>query len=547
MPNLDLAGLREGSRLEAKLAKGGLPRNVWESYSAFANTEGGTILLGVEEEPDGTLVPIGVENPRRMLDDFWNAVNNPQRVSANVLMDDGVQAIEVDGATIIRIDVPRADRHVRPVFAGNNPLTGTYRRNHAGDYRCSYEQVQAMMRDAADRGQDARVVEEARLDELDRDTVRRYRAMYNQSHERHPWAAIEDEAFLCKIGAAARGSDGEVHPTGAGLLLFGQDWVITREFPHYFLDYRRQTDPANRWNDRFVSSGGDWSGNLIDFYDRAYNKLKQALDVPFQMEGIYRVDDTPAHRALREALANCITNADFYGRQGVVCLWEADAIRIANPGTFRVDVDAAIAGGITDPRNETMMRILSYIDIGERAGSGLPKIYGGWLESGYDLPRIEQSFDPERTTLVLPLRKREPSDFASEVDGKTSREDARGNNKREDAAVGGNNKEKTGINNEVKDNNKGINNASTVDDEGKARRITSKRNEVLELMLQNPTITQEEIATQLGITRSAVQKRITALQRLDIVRREGSRKSGRWVVTPSISNGVSGDGDDANG
>lgn len=430
MSELRFTDLREGNRLEAKLAKGGLPRSLWETYSAFANTEGGTILLGVEEAADHGLVPVGVSDPQKMLDDLWSAANNPQRVSANVLMDDGARAVDVDGVTIIRMDVPRADRHVRPVFVGGNPLTGTYRRNHSGDYRCSYEQVQAMMRDAADRGQDARVIEEVALDELDQETIRRYRTLYNQSHDRHPWAAIEDEAFLCKIGAAGRGADGAIHPTGAGLLLFGQDWVILREFPHYFLDYRRQTDPSTRWNDRFTSSSGDWSGNVIDFYDRAYNKLKQAFDVPFQMEGIYRVDDTPAHRALREALANCVTNADFYGRQGVVCLWEPDAIRISNPGTFRVDVGAAIAGGITDPRNETIMRILSYVEIGERAGSGLPKIYEGWRESGYAEPRIEQSFEPDRTALVLPLSRREPSEsdnkpseLASEVDNEQSKSD----------------------------------------------------------------------------------------------------------------------------
>ena len=51
-----------------------------------------------------------------------------------------------------------------------------------------------------------------------------------------------------------------------------------------------------------------------------YNKLQQDIKVPFKLDGIYRVDDTPVHKALREALANCLVNADYYGRRGLVII-----------------------------------------------------------------------------------------------------------------------------------------------------------------------------------------------------------------------------------
>ena len=66
----DFAGLRESDRLEAKDARGGLPRNMWETYSAFANTAGGAILLGVEELPDRSLRAVGVKNPDSMIDNL---------------------------------------------------------------------------------------------------------------------------------------------------------------------------------------------------------------------------------------------------------------------------------------------------------------------------------------------------------------------------------------------------------------------------------------------------------------------------------------------
>lgn len=260
-----------------------------------------------------------------------------------------------------------------------------------------------MMHGAAEESQDSRPLLNVRLDELDQATVRSYRQRYKTYHGTHPWNKLSDDEFLRCIGAAAPAENGKLYPTGAGLLMFGLDWRIAEEFPHYFLDYRRQTSPEEWWQDRVVSQGGDWSGNVYDFYFRVYGLLKQALKTPFNLDGVFYADDTPTHRALREALANCLTNADYYQRRGVVCLWERDAITIANPGDFRVDIDVALRGGESDPRNANMMKMFSYIDIGEHAGSGLPKIITGWELCGYDTPRYEESFGPDRTKLTLPL------------------------------------------------------------------------------------------------------------------------------------------------
>ena len=400
----NLQKYRENNRIEAKKAMGGLPGSIWETYSAFANTLGGIILLGVEEWPDKTLHAVDLPDPDKLIKEFWNNVNNPNKTSVNLLSSKDVFVQEVDGNHIVVINVPRAERSYRPVYLDGNPLA-TYRRNGEGDYKCTKEEYQAMVRDASVKTQDMLVLNEMDMTVFNKESVRSYRQRMRLSRPGHVWEALEDEDFLMKLGAVGIGSDGKKHPTSAGLLMFGNEYDIVREYNAYFLDYQEQYDADTRWTDRIISSSGDWSGNVYDFYFRVYNKLTQDIKVPFKMEGGVRVDDTSVHQALREALANCLVNADYYGRQGLVVIKKRDAITMSNPGNFRIEIDTAKSGGVSDPRNGTMLKMFNLIDIGERAGSGIPNIFRVWHEQGWTAPVISENFDPDRIMLSLAFKK----------------------------------------------------------------------------------------------------------------------------------------------
>lgn len=383
-----------------------MPHSIWETYSAFANTFGGYILLGVVENADKSFSSVPLPSPEKLVVDFWNSVNNHSVVNVNILSDQNVQIVESDGNQIVVIEVPRADRHDKPVYMGVDPFAGTYRRNCEGYYRCTRDEVRAMMRDQADISQDARVMDTMTIDCLDMDTIRRYRQRMDNLPPGHVWSELAVEDFLHCIGAMARDADGKLCPTAAGLLMFGHEYEIVREFPHYFLDYQEHDRSAaedERWTDRIVSSSGDWSGNICDFYFRVYNRIAQDIKVPFKLKGADRIDDTPLHKALREALANALIHADYYDRRGLVIQKWPDKICFANPGAFRINVQDVLVGGISDPRNGLLIKMFNLINVGERAGSGLPSIRTVWQKQGWQEPEIVESFNPDRTTLVLPL------------------------------------------------------------------------------------------------------------------------------------------------
>ncbi|MDR2715461.1 MAG: hypothetical protein LBB46_01770 [Coriobacteriaceae bacterium] len=73
------------------------------------------------------------------------------------------------------------------------------------------------------------------------------------------------------------------------------------------------------------------------------------------------------------------------------------------PGGMRISIEDAVSGGLSDPRNQTLIKLFNLIDIGERAGSGLPNIFAVWSSQKWPEPTLEEQFDPERTTLSLVL------------------------------------------------------------------------------------------------------------------------------------------------
>lgn len=319
-----LASYRENNRIETKAAKGGLPRSMWETYSAFANTYGGVILLGVKEREDGTFETVGLTSAEveHLRQDFWNTVSNRSKVSAVLPIESEVEVLEADDGMVVAIHVPRAPRDERPVHINDNLFEGTYRRRGEGDYRCTRQEISAMLRDQGTETMDSKVLDDLTVADFNADTVRAYRTRFRAARQGSSWTDLDDERFLRAVGAAmVSREDGKLHPTFGGLLMFGNDYDIVRECPHYFLDYQETLDPAIRWTDRVHSGDGMWSGNLFDFFFRVNRKLAESLKTPFKLNGIFRVDDTPMHKAVREALANCLFNADYYG-----CVeWWSDA------------------------------------------------------------------------------------------------------------------------------------------------------------------------------------------------------------------------------
>ncbi len=478
---------KENLHLEVKAAENKLPKNFWESYSAFANTDGGVILLGVKEDTTTKSLQInGVTNPDSIITDIWNTLNNRQKVSSNILIDEQIYKVEFQNKIIIVIEVPRAERCDKPIYIGQNINQGTFRRNNEGDYRCSNSEIKSMLRDQSDKSSDNLILENLDLSSLCNDSIKKYRIIFDNKKPNHVWSSLTTQEFLLKIGAARISQkEGKIHPTLAGLLFFGFYNEILNELPYYFLDYREHLNQDVRWTDRVCSSDSDWSGNIFEFYFKIINKLTSTLKKPFKLDkNLQRVDDTLIHSSIREALANALIHADYYGTRGIVIDKTNECIKISNPGNFRIPIKEAVAGGISDARNSKIFNMFSLIDIGERSGMGLCNLFNVWSQNNLVKPIITETISPvERVTIVLSFVQSKNEQITTQT-------------------------AQNSLNNIEK--------------------------EILKQVSQKPNITHKALSLILNIKQTTIRFYIDKLQQKQILTRVGSNRNGYWKINTTV-------------
>ena len=277
---LSSLALGEETDLEFKSARGGVPGSMWETYSSMANTDGGCILLGVEN--DGTIS--GLPNPAKTRKTVWDSLNNRGQVSVKLLSNDQVRVVPVGEKSVLVMEIPRANRRQRPVYVGQNPITGTYRRNYEGDYLCNPDEVGRMLADQSEEPADSRILEHFSIDDIDPTSLQQYRQRFSARAPDHPWLSLDHRGFLAKLGGWRKDrATRQEGLTVAGLLMFGKDEAIRdpAAIPGYHVDYREKLspDPSVRWTDR-LTIDGTWVGNLFQFYQRVIHASPWILSSP---------------------------------------------------------------------------------------------------------------------------------------------------------------------------------------------------------------------------------------------------------------------------
>ena len=407
-----MVGQGENSEVEFKSARGGFPGSFWESYSAFANTNGGTIVLGVVEKNNRFFFDGLTEDTIiRYKKIFWDCAHNKGKISVCLPKETDVRIEQIEEPYILICNIPRANYELRPVYIGSNPFGNTYRRNHEGDYLCTDAEVRRMFADAEhDRhSQDGRILVGFEFErDIDKESLHQYRQTLASLQPTHPWIGISDMDFLKKIGAyTTEYETGKEGFTLAGILMFGKYESITNPSgdPMYFVDYRERIaaeNPDIRWTHR-IYPDGMWEANLYQYYVRVYNRLVQSLPRPFMMKDGVRQEETPAHDAVREALINCIIHQDVNAQGHIIVERTDESLVFMNQGMMLVSQQQYFEGGRSICRNPILQKMFMMLGRAEKAGSGVDKIVSGWKYLGWPLPTVREETRPDYVVLTMQL------------------------------------------------------------------------------------------------------------------------------------------------
>ena len=485
--NIDIKSiLASGERvtLECKKAQNSVPNSLWDTYSAFANTYGGTILLGVvehteEKDKSKRFEIVGVEDADKIRKDLWNIINSKEKVNVNLLRDEDVQVVDVEGKSVVAVNVPRAESSTRPIYINNNLSRGTFKRNHEGDYHCTEQELKMMLRDANEAGNDRMILEYYTMDDIDIPTLESYRIMFKTDNPDHVWNDLDHKDFLMQLGGYAIDRKERIEGlTMAGLLMFGKGLPIRDRFDNLRMDYidKSHLIGEQRYSDR-LTYDGRWENNLYNFVRMVLPKLTIDLPRPFRMEGVIRKDDTLQHKAVREAVTNMIIHADLM-LNGILRIEKYDdRIVLTNPGLLKLPIEQIYQGGESKARNQRMQNMFRMIGYGENLGSGFPLILNAWNEKHWIRPELVEQ--PELMQVKLTLY------FENDP-----------------------------VNDPVNDPIK----------------LTDRQNMILQMFDEDKTLSRERLCEKTGLSDATIKREIAYLRRVGKLMRIGSKKTGYWSV-----------------
>jgi ATP-dependent DNA helicase RecG len=390
--SLSLTG--ERADVECKASAWQLPDDVWETVSAFSNTAGGTLLLGVAER-EGRYQVAGLLDAPRVQHDLASGLRDRMNVPVPAQVELLVVHVAGEERVLLSAYVPEAMPYQKPIYLRRGGLDrGCYKRVAGHDMPCTEEDLARYFQERSLVSADMTPVPMARREELDPKQIRALRQLLDTRDPTNPVLAYDDDDLLLAYGATVQpAGQEEALPTAAGVLVFGTPALIQRCFPAFRVDLIEVegtewvTAPTER------GAGRAFQGPLLQVARDVLRLLRQEIPERFALRPgeAQRMAD-PMHVALREALHNALMHQDYRTHRPTQVRRYADRLEIENPGASLRDPERLGEPG-SELRNPRIAQVFYEIGWAEIKGTGIRAMQQAMDELGLTPPTFES--DPQ--------------------------------------------------------------------------------------------------------------------------------------------------------
>lgn len=392
----------EWTDFECKKARSEIPKDAYSTVSAFANTEGGWLLLGVSEQ-DGELKVTGVDPKAfdRMQDAFLTTLRGGQKLNQIIYAEPHVY--ELDGKRILAFFIPESGRYQKPVYLNGNPRE-SYIRRAARDERMTDNELQRFLRDGAEQSWDSVSLQDFTVESsIDGETLKWYQDQFYRRNQEQRQISDPVE-FLLEWNFIVHRL-GKPVLTRAAILLFGSDRCVRALLPRPILDYQRidthfeNWSADERWHDRLV-----FEENLLKTWRGLVARYSRLAEHPFKLDPatLRRNDDPPDYIAFREAAINLLIHQDYGDQNRKASLkWFTDRIIFWNPGDAYATTAQLLESNEKEIRNPLIVNAFRRIGLSDQAGTGIRAILRNWNELGWRPPEFTNDKAGKSFQLVL--------------------------------------------------------------------------------------------------------------------------------------------------
>ena len=396
--------MEEDVHTEYKEAKNTLPDDFWETYSAFANTDGGTVYLGVLENNQKPVEISGVKNAQKIKSDFFTTQSNTTKASVALVRDDNLEIFQTsNNKTVIKISIPQASYDLKPVFIKNTQSNAYLRRGHS-DIKMTPSDLKYFISNSYER-LDRKLLDGYDIEaDLNLEDIQQYRSVIANRYNNPKYLTMNLKDFLVEFGVLGKDrSIGQYKLTEGGLLFFGKFQSIRDRFPNFQIDYiyKKSTLDVN-WLNRVVTGELDGAENIYSFYLKTFSILSTRIMDSFSLDTPDKTRSNDADKlkdVVREALVNMLSHAYYDSEQTLRLNEFENYYEFFNPGSLRITKDEFIHGGVPLQRNPVISVLFRRGGYSENAGSGGKRIFDTVSALKLRLPDL--TVEPESTKLTI--------------------------------------------------------------------------------------------------------------------------------------------------